>query len=258
MARTFANPRNWSEMSTDFKAMFGFHVPMMLVWVIAGTGALTLQAEIGIASVLLAIAASISIWRKRASGWRWPGVGLKEVAQAFLVVVAITVFLFATTPLAPPLNPRMLPWYLMGGGIGLFNVLQSLTLVTTSEEEFQAQCGEPPPPNTAAQSTTEHSWKRIVQWAFSTAFVAVWLEGVAFFYFFGVGVRDGTHEPTAQNTETLFNHGEVVYVTANTKHFIDVLQTTMAIGIPSILLLGAFLQFGLKIPILHIRGTDRG
>jgi hypothetical protein len=50
------------------------------------------------------------------------------------------IFLYSTTPLAPPNNSHIVPWYLAGPGIGLFGTLQSLKVVYTSEAEFASDC----------------------------------------------------------------------------------------------------------------------
>ena len=50
------------------------------------------------------------------------------------------IFLYSATPLAPPNNSHIVPWYLAGPGIGLFGTLQSLKVVYTSEAEFASDC----------------------------------------------------------------------------------------------------------------------
>jgi hypothetical protein len=246
-------PRKWSEMSTDFKLMMGFHLCMMVLFVVGG--AVGVFAELVIAGSLLGVAIVISVWRKLAAHWRWPGAGLKEIAGAILTALLMGVFAFAATPLASPNSPVMLPWLLAIAGIGIFSTASALRLVTLSEQEFLAQCGEP----TAAieGEPPEAKWRSIVRTAYTVAFMAVWLAGVASFYFFGVGMRDGTPAPTATNTEPLTNHGHTVYVSLADKQLIDALQISMFVGIPAIMLVGAILHFGLKVPLFGLPTSQR-
>ena len=62
-------------------------------------------------------------------------------------------------------------------------------------------------------------------------------------------MRNGSPTPTATKTEPLRNHGTVVYIPKSDKALIDFLDNVMAIGIPSVILGGLFLNFvvGVKI-----------
>lgn len=247
-----SHPRKWSEMSTDFKLMMGYHLCMMALFIVGG--AVGVVAELAIAASVLAIAIVISVWRKFTAGWRWPGVGLKEVAWAVVTVVLMGAFAFAATPLASPSSPLMLPWYLAAAGIGIFNTATALRLATVSEIEFLAQCGELPPTSENGAPRGPR-WRRVLRTAYSVAFIAVWLVGLASFYFFGSGMRDGTPSPTGTHTEPLTNHGHTVYVSVAEKKLIDLLQISMFVGIPTIIIIGALLHFIFKVPIFGSRPT---
>lgn len=221
-------PQSWSEMSTDFKLMMGFHLCMMVLFVVGG--AVGVVAELAIAGVFLIAAIVISAWRKLSARWQWPGVGLKEIAMALGTIALMGGFAFAATPLASPHSPVMLPWFLAIAGFGIFSAANALRLVTLSEAEFLAQCGEPPA--VAESEPAEPRLHGLARSAYYVAFIAVWLSSVASFYFFGVGMRDGTPSPTATNTEPLTNHGVTVYVSVATKHLIDALQTSMLLAFP--------------------------
>jgi hypothetical protein len=247
-------PRKWSEMSTDFKLMMAYHLCMMVLFVVGG--AVGVIIELAIAASVLAIALVISVWRKLAAGWRWPGVGFKETVWALAGIVLMGVFAFAATPLASPTSPVMLPWYLAIVGIGIFNTANTLRLATQSEAEFLSQCGEPRPP-TEDEPPHEARWRGVVRNIYSAAFMVVWLAGLGSFYFFGVGMRDGSPSPTAAHTEPLTNHGHTVYVSAAEKNLIDLLQTSMFIGIPTIMVVGALLHFILKIPMFGFGSSKK-
>ncbi|MBY0567447.1 MAG: hypothetical protein K2P70_09055 [Hyphomonadaceae bacterium] len=239
-------------MSTDFKLMMGFHGGMMILMIIGG--GLGVAAELVIAGALMSIAIVISALRKRAAHWRWPGIGIKEIANASFMAAATALFAFALTPLASPTSPDMLPWFLAIAGIGVFNTANALKLVTLSEEEFLTQCGEPPAPASPLETKpSEDGWKRTLRTAYGVVFMLVWIAGVASFYFFGVGMRDGSSSPTATHTEPLTNHGHTVYVSLADKQLIDALQLSMFVGIPAVMLAGAILHFGLKVPVFGVR-----
>jgi hypothetical protein len=254
MFRDSSYPRKWSEMSTDFKLMMGYHLCMMALFIVGG--AVGVVAELAIAASVFAIAIAISVWRKLAVGWRWPGVGFKGIAWALVGIALMAVFAFAATPLASPTSPVMLPWYLGIAGFGIFNTANALRLATLSEAEFLTQCGEHQPTYEREQPR-EARWRSVVRNTYSVVFTAVWLVGVASFYFFGVGMRDGAPSPTGSRTEQLTNHGHTVYISAAEKNLIDLLQISMFVGIPAIMIGGALLHFVFKIPVFGFGATKK-
>ncbi|MBM4050520.1 MAG: hypothetical protein FJ279_35950 [Planctomycetes bacterium] len=241
-------PKSWKEMSFDFKLFFVFHGCMMVLFMVGR--AIPIQALITIVSALLVVLAGLSIHHRTKFDWHWPGVGIKGVLSAVLSIALGLFFLGAATPRISPLNPAAFPWFAAGGGIIVFWILSSLKIVFQSESEFQSHCGDQrlrkPEP---AIPSSEEPWKKAARTAFSLYFFAVWIAGVSFFWKFNTTFRDGTPEPTPDRTETLTNHGKTVYITAEEKKVVSLLQYSMMVGIPSALLLGALLHFvvGVKL-----------
>jgi hypothetical protein len=64
-----------------------------------------------------------------------------------------------------------------------------------------------------------------------TAFMLVWVCGVASFYFFGTAFKNGSPEPTATQTEPLEDHGKTVYVTPTDKRRVHALQLVSWVGV---------------------------
>ena len=226
-------------MSYDFKLMFLYHVSMMVLF---STGqALSLGIEVAIAIGLLLVGTLLGIRHRRTTPWVWPGVSVSRLLGATVTICLAGLFLAAAVPLFPPTNPAALPWYLAAFGLFVFGTLHTLKVVAFAEADYFS-----PPP---ALGADELRWKKWVRLTFSLFFLAVWLDGVASFYCFGTAFRDGSPKPTAAQTEPLADHGKVVYVTPGQKRLVSTLQTVMAVGIPSVFLLGAVLHFivGIKL-----------
>jgi uncharacterized membrane protein YbhN (UPF0104 family) len=242
-------------MSLDMRMMFAYHISMMVL-MIAG-GSFTVRQELALVAGIAAIIVVISRYNRQKKHWRWPGVKLTDLLYAIGGIVLISFFLYSATPLFPPNNGHVVPWYLAGLGIGLFGVLQSLKVVYPSEAEFASHCMvidqygrelepmvEPPP-----VQATEPKWKRVAKAIFTAAFMLVWVSGVASFYFFGTAFKNGSPEPTASQTEPLEDHGKTVYVTPEEKQRVHAFQLTSWIGFPIVFLGGAVLHFlmGVKL-----------
>lgn len=236
-------------MSLELKLMFVYHGCMMILFIIGS--AFSLRQELAITGMLLAVLISISMRHRRSANWRWQGVKPKSFLSAGVGVALVVVFLYAATPLFSPRDPRFLPWYLAGFGIGAFNFLQGLRLVYPSEVAFLADCHEP-------ASQTEQSgqidppdplWRRIARATFSIIFLIVWLEFVAFFYYSGKAFRDGSPVPTSTKSEAVTEHGKTVYITHNEKIIWDRLESSAFVGIPSVIVGSFFLHFlvGVKL-----------
>ena len=145
--------------------MFVFHIVMMSLF---GTRIIdNAQAQGLLALVLGVILALASIVHKQKNKWKWPGASIKGLLSAFINLIVIYAF-FAYAAYAmqsgvefPIINianinaliedswvviiksasiPVFTPWYLAGIGIGVFNVLASLRLVSTKKSEFESQC----------------------------------------------------------------------------------------------------------------------
>lgn len=242
-------PRQWKDMSLEFKLMFVYHGCMMVLFITGG--AFTLRQELTFTAALVFVLTSVSIRHRRSAGWRWQGLRTKNLLAAAGGIALMGVFLYAATPLFPPSNPRALPWYLAGFGIATFNVLQALRLVHPSEAAFLADCHEPGSQTVQATESepAEPQWHRVVRAAYGTLFLTVWLGFVAFFYYSGAAFRDGSPVPTPTQTDAVTEHGKTVYITHDQKVFSDRLELFAFAGIPSVLVGSLLLHFvvGVKL-----------
>jgi hypothetical protein len=244
-------PQSWSDMSFEFKGMFLYHISMVVLLLLGGT--LLFIQQIFIAVAIAFVIAVASLIRRLRHGWRWQGLTPLRAGGAVLTIALMGYFLFAAAGGALQASSfaidrpfGMGPWVLAGLGIAVFSVLNVLRITHLSEKAFREECGEqaaqakPEPP-------PEPRWKVITKYAFAVAFLAVWLEGVTFFYVFDRTFRSGSPTPTVERTATLTNHGVAVYVTPAEKRLVDQLETFMFIGIPAAIATGFFLQSVFKI-----------
>jgi hypothetical protein len=248
-------PEKWKEMSLDFKLMFVYHGSMMVLF-IAGQN-LSVRQEIMLTSFLAVALVAISRRHRRLTNWRWPPVRPSNVFWAVCGALAVAFFLFSGTPLFPPSDHRVLPWYLAGLGIGVFGILTSLRVVDPSEADFQSHCRiidqygrEIERPSELPQpKESEPNWKKMTRGVYTITFLLLWMVGVASFLFFGTAFRSGSPMPTATQTEQLTDHGRAVYITRAEKQRIHYLQLASGVGIPLILVSAAVLHFvvGVKL-----------
>ncbi|MBN2702588.1 MAG: hypothetical protein JXR23_00115 [Pontiellaceae bacterium] len=241
-------PKSWKEMSFDFKLFFVFHGCMMLLFMVGRVFPIEVLIEIVI--ILLVVLTGLSLRHRMKSGWHWSGVGIKGVLGSVFSVALGLFFLGSATPRISPLQPTFFPWFAAGGAIILFWILSCLKVVFQSESEFQSHCGDQRQNGPAMRpSSTEAPWKKAVRITFSVYFFVVWIAGVSFFWKFNTAFRDGTLEPTPERTEMLTDHGKTVYITAEEKKDVSILQYSMMLGIPSALILGALIHFvvGVKL-----------
>lgn len=249
-------PKNWKEMSLDMRLMFGYHIAMMVLMVAGGS--LTVRQELTIASTIAALILLVSHYHRQKKHWRWPGIKPLNVLYAVGGIVLISLFLYSATPLFPPNNGRVVPWYLACLGIGLFGVLDSLNVVYAAEAEFASNCMiidqygrelEPITEPSSVEQPYEPSWKRITKVVYTVVFMLVWVCGVASFYFFGTAFKNGSPDPTATQTEPLEDHGKTVYVTRTEKQRVHILQLVSWVGFPIVLIGGAILHFLLGVKL---------
>ncbi len=250
-------PRTWSEMSFEFKGMFAYHLSITVM--VIASGWLTPIEETLIAAALMLAIAVASFIRRLRHEWHWQGVTALRAAGAVLVAVLTGYFLFATSGLALQAQGLELdrpyawsPFILAGLGIGVFIVLNVLRITHLSEKAFREECGDqglqpqPAPP-------PEPRWKVITKYVFIAAFLAVWLEGVTFFYVYDRTIRAGSPTPTVERSVAFKNKGVTVYITSAEKQLIDQLQRFMFVGIPAVMAASVFLHFVLKIRISFLR-----
>ena len=248
-------PKKWKEMSLDMKLMFGYHGSMMAM-MMAG-GSLSVRQELTMAAVMASLIVLLSRSNRQKKHWRWPGIRPVDVLYAVGSVFFISIFLYSASPLFPPNNGHIVPWYLACLGIGLFGVLQSLKVVCPSEAEFASNCKivdlygrelEPVQESSSARPS-EANWKRVTKTTYTVMFTLLWICGVASFYFFGTAFKNGSPEPTVTQTEPLEDHGKTVYVTPTEKQRVRSLQLVSWVGVPVVLIGGAVLHFvvGVKL-----------
>lgn len=249
-------PKRWKDTSLDMKLMFGYHVSMMAMMM--GGGLLTVRQELMIATTIAALIVLISRSHRQSKHWRWPGAKPLDALKAAGGIVLISFFLYSATPLFPPNNGQLAPWYLAGLGIGLFGILQTLKVVYATEAEFGSNCMiidqygrelDPPPPQSSQAEPHYANWKRVAKGIYQVTFILVWVCGVASFYFFGTAFKSGSLEPTAAQNEPLEDHGKIVYVTPPEKRRVHTLQLVSWLGIPAVLLSGAALHFLLGVKL---------
>jgi hypothetical protein len=258
-------PRRWSEQSLDFRLFFIWEAALMATMILGSAG---LFKNIPAAMFYGAIAAgavvviSLSIANRRRQNWRWPGVTAGDVLKTIGAGALMALFFYVAFRNLPQARSSV-PMILFGAAIAAMNVLTMLKLVQPSEIDFQSHCHDPlSPPAIAVPATpaepAEPRWKRVVRGAYGVAFLAVWLEAMAFFYVHENYVRDGARHPTVTQTETINEHGTIVYLTPEQKHFDDMLQASMFTGIPAIMLGGLFSHFVLGVRMFNNWPARRG
>jgi hypothetical protein len=255
-------PIRWRDFSPDYKLAFVYLGCMALLFMSGGS--LSLKQEVVAGIMVTTVLVSLSARHRQRMGWRWPGVGAKGVLAALGIVVAGGIFEFATSPGAPPSDPVYLPWHMLGFGGGVLGMLIALRVVQPSRSDFLKQCEA----STFADSGPEDSarsipptpmdplWKRGTRALFYLVGVLVWLEAMAFFYFFEVAFRNASARPTPTQTDALNSHG-IVYITHAQKLQIDFLQGVMSIGIPCVIACGFILHFLLEVRLFPNTPTLR-
>jgi hypothetical protein len=249
-----ASPRRLKDMSFDYRALFIYHICMIALF--ASGGGISLQAKVTIVVGLLCVITLALAWNKRRKGWHRPATKPGDWLKAAGVLVLGAAFLVSASPMFPPATALAFPWYAAGFGILLFGVLSELRVLQGTTDDFLACCnvGKGIASAVNVEANAEPRWKRIARLVFSAIFLLAWLEGVAFFYEFGTAFKNGSRIPTADKTETLADHGRVVYVSASDKQTVSWLEHGMMFGIPAVLGVGFLLQFGLGVEVFSNQG----
>lgn len=243
------------DVSADLWLAGAFHLAMITLWLSGGY--FTIAQELGIALLALATVVALAIAYRLVHNWRWPGIRRRDVINSLGGLSLLGVFLYACSPLFPPSDHRIFPWYLAACGLGLFGVLQQLHLACSSRTEFLAQCrsidlkgrpvGRTPAP--ARLVEVEPSWKMTAKRAFAILFFLVAACLIGEFYCFGISFRDGSPQPSQVRTEPLENHGQKVYIRPAEKERIELLQDAYIIGMIWLLVGGFTLQFAVGVQI---------
>lgn len=237
-------PKKWTEMSSEYQQMFIFHGCMILLMFLPF---LDYQIKILFAAILIITFTFLSISRRRKMGWQWKIPSILSMLKALLVIVLAGIFLLGFLPwITLKSIDSMVPLILAVFGITLFFTLQELNLVYFSESDFLKNKNL----ELANVVYSNQNWKRLLKAIFIFFFLAVWLDGVASFYYFGKYFNNGSPNQTAEFTQPLNNHGQVVYIRSSEKELVDLLQLIMGLGIPATFAFAALLQFGLRIQII--------
>jgi len=244
-------PRRWADMSFEFKGMFFYHGAIMVLFALPlfvaplGRQLPDHATYIFVASAIALSVAIVSAVRRARLGWHWRGAGIREGLSASILVLLMAFFASSVTGKFPPPN-QLMPWYLGIAGFALFFVLQTLRIVHFAEADFRSECGDaalaprPEPPR-------EAKWKRVVRTVFSVFFLAVWLEGVGFFYFHSRALENSLSEPAGTQTWSIEEKGRHHYVSKEVYDRDELLKAVFFIGVPSAIAMAALLQYVLGI-----------
>jgi hypothetical protein len=252
-------PQRWSDYSVDYKLFFILAFFLFLLFGLGGVLGLTRgYSAAWAAGIIVAPLVAVSVVHRTRRQWRWRGVRAMDLAGAAFGAAVVAVFLYAATPLFPPYG-AMLPWYLFGGAIGLGNVLTALKITHYAKADFERDC-EPrsvPLVEDTEESPPIRTWRDAVSDVFSIVFFTVWLAFVARFYLTGVHLRDGAKTSDAEHVYPVKDHSDVVYISATDGLLYEVLSWFVFAGIPAMLLVGAILHFGFKVPVLGKLGRHK-
>jgi len=246
-------PRRWADMALDYKLVFGLHGVAMVLFVTGGL--LNVPLELAIIAVAVSAAAAAAVVVRLRTGWRWSGEKPKDWLLALISPLAAVIMVFVASNEMSSATKIFLPWGFAAANIGLFWMLYRLHILRASKKAFDADCrGEKlEPPGRPA----EPDWVRIVRVVYSVAFVAVWLEFMAFFYFDTSGLRSGSATMTATKTWALSDHGAIVYVSAAQGATIQWLGTIAFVCMPIAILSGFFLHYVLGVRLFNAPSGNR-
>ena len=233
-------------MSFDYRLMFGLD-GLAMVMFIAGQF-LPISFELAVLGGGCVAAVGLSLANRHLRGWRWPGAGPKQWLRALLYLLPFGIVAFVAEQSFPPYEPFALPWYFAIANFAVFWTLSNLRIARMSRARFEA---DPQGLELTPAARIEHLplWKRRVKRVYQIVFVAVWLEGMAFFYVDGRQMNSGSTNPTTLQTSPLTEHGRTVYVTAQNSELVSWLMTGFMVGVPLVLLSGFALQFLFGVPL---------
>ena len=147
--------RSFKNLSFDFKIFAIYHIAMMILFIASPFNNAKDQslAALILGCILLGVAVAHKIITK----WKWPGLSPVSIpGAAFNVLFIYMFFAYASYSMTPEIDlpsitienieaifkesksviyqaasrPQFTPWYLAGIGIGVFNLLSSLNIVS--------------------------------------------------------------------------------------------------------------------------------
>jgi hypothetical protein len=251
-------PERWSDYSLDYKLFFVLAFGLLLLFGVGGMLPVTTGfSAVWVATAIAAPLIIISVVHRARRQWRWRGVKRKDLVGALFGVAVVLAFLYAATPMFPPVGV-FLPWYLLGGAIGVWNLLTALKITHYARADFDRDC-EPwsvSVDEDGYKSTRHLGWRDVVAIVYSVLFFSVWLAFLARFYLTGVHLRDGARIPDATHVYAVEDDPAVAYISAEEGRLFEALGWYAFAGIPAIMLLGVVLQFIFKVPVLGNLGAS--
>ena len=250
-------PTHWRDFSYDFRFLYVYFGCMAALFMLGGS--LTVREELAAAAILMAILVALSLKHRQNMNWQWPGIRTKRILTAVWIIVAAAVLDYVAGTLAPPSDPRFLPWHLGGLGLAAFEVLVFLNVVQTSKTDFLRECALPgsvgihPPPAIKAIPTAplDPLWKRTIRGTYYVFAFLVWAGFMVSIYEFGVAFQNGFSHPTKTNPDPLNSHGALRYIPHSQKVLINSLDKTGSIGIPAVIAVGLALHFFLGVKMFQ-------
>lgn len=244
---------SWASISFEMKGLFAFHMSMMVLF-IAGPRFLFVE-QLFVAIGIAAIVVLWSIIRRIRNGWRWRGASMGRRIWALLGTVLIAYFVGVGTGFSAAGFLRLAPWAFAGIGIGLFGALNILNIVHRSEAGFRADCEAAAGTRVDERRPPVPRWKQTIRIVFTVLFVAAWLEGVTTFYVYQSIFAAGSPVATNDKPVPFNNKGTTMFVSRQDKQLVDLMLSIMMVSIPTVIAIGFFLQYGLKMRLEPFR-TD--
>lgn len=257
-------PKRWSEYSLDFQIFYVWEISLFALIFLSGTGALKMvPASLFEAALALwfLVLLGVSIHNRRQKDWRWRGLSRGDWLKVGIGAALMIVFLYVFSQGLFPLKSVTLPMFLFALSIVALNILYGLRVVQFSEIDFVQSCGDnvvSPADADFAAALSDPTWKRAVRGIYSVLFILVWLESMTFFYVHQKYTHEGSRRSTTTQTESVNEHGTLIYLTHDQMRINTALMTMMMVGIPGMIFGGFFLHFVAGVPMFRNMPASRG
>ena len=238
------HPRRWADYSFDYKLSFVWMGGLFALLILSDSKIVAQLDPVIVPAIVFmagAILLGLSLDNRRRQGWRWPPLDSASILKATGIALVMAIFFFVFLQGVGSAS-LPLPMALFAISIGMLNVLTALKLIQPSQKEFEVYCGTQQIVAELEKPLDPH-WKRVIRGIYSAAFLAVWLEGLGFFYFHQQAIQSGSAHPTSTHTAIISEHGSLIYVTEEQKRLDNLLSTIMMIGIPAAIVGGFLLHF---------------